>query len=218
MGRNVILTGILLVLIVGIFVFVWPTMYRYDHIRGRGFVFPVRVHRITGATEVLYLGGWKKVSNGQISDTEDRSPPEVSNKVPADELSRLNGQASIKRGLSRGDYIEADIYNGSSWVIKTVTIRLAFENESKHESFSRDYSLSPASTFNGEVKPLHAARFSERLGFTLEPGQTWRWNLVAATGHPAIGSTSKRDLISPFNKQIKVARHSYAVRATHSQR
>ena len=40
------------------FVFGWPTLYRYDHISIDGDVYPVRIHRIGGAADMLTSDGW----------------------------------------------------------------------------------------------------------------------------------------------------------------
>ena len=38
---------------VAFFFWVWPTAYRYDHISLENDTYPVRVHRVTGAAEML---------------------------------------------------------------------------------------------------------------------------------------------------------------------
>jgi hypothetical protein len=38
--------------------FVWPTIWRYDHIHESGGTRPVRINRFTGRTEILYSTGW----------------------------------------------------------------------------------------------------------------------------------------------------------------
>ncbi|MFA4995060.1 MAG: hypothetical protein WC521_07145 [Bdellovibrionales bacterium] len=43
------------------FSFIWPTFYRYDHIKPKeGTSFPVRINRITGNAEMLLFEGWRK--------------------------------------------------------------------------------------------------------------------------------------------------------------
>lgn len=196
--------------LVAILLFVWPTLYRYDHIKMGPYSYPVRIHRITGGAEMLYQTGWGKLgppppakAQSSLSGaTSDLSVEEIIHSyhcmgrypgyanrrqrevpVPNDEFQKLSasGNASIN---SLPGNIQAYIGNDSCWVIKTVTLRLTFENKKKRESFSRDYILSP--TDDGSkagVTPLHSAAFSAPVGFMLEPGQTWSWDLISATGH-----------------------------------
>ena len=39
--------------------FVWPTPYRYDHLRTSGHSLPVRINRFTGRAEWLNMRGWQ---------------------------------------------------------------------------------------------------------------------------------------------------------------
>lgn len=52
-------------LLLGLFAFyVWPTMYRYDHMgRGSGYTYPVRIHRVSGKAEMLTPYGWHEVKS-----------------------------------------------------------------------------------------------------------------------------------------------------------
>ncbi|MGH9705133.1 MAG: GGDEF domain-containing protein [Candidatus Acidiferrales bacterium] len=53
-------TVLTVVLAVALFAwFIWPTRYRYDHIKMGSYTFPVRIDRLSGRTEALYPGGWR---------------------------------------------------------------------------------------------------------------------------------------------------------------
>jgi hypothetical protein len=65
-----------LVLIAAFAAFVWPTIWRYDHITIDGDVYPVRIHRVTGHADVLLPGdGWTPAEDVTTDSTdEDQSP------------------------------------------------------------------------------------------------------------------------------------------------
>jgi hypothetical protein len=51
-------------------VYVWPTAYRYDHLRtSAGATIPVRINRFTGHAEFLGFSGWVQM---------EPNPPKVS--------------------------------------------------------------------------------------------------------------------------------------------
>jgi hypothetical protein len=59
MKRLVTIQILACVVLIFLGIFVWPTRYRYDHIKQGSNTVPVRIDRFTGKTEALYLeGGW----------------------------------------------------------------------------------------------------------------------------------------------------------------
>lgn len=47
--------------------FIYPTVYKYDKINQK---FPVRINRITGSTQILYMDGWQSVDKSQPSENQ----------------------------------------------------------------------------------------------------------------------------------------------------
>jgi len=54
---------IIILLILLFAVFVWPTLYRYESMSYSGNTLLVKIHRITGYTEVLMLNQWIPVKD-----------------------------------------------------------------------------------------------------------------------------------------------------------
>lgn len=90
--------------------FVWPTPYRYDHIHIGSSVFPVRIHRLTGKTEILLPRGWQ----------ERPASAEHKEKLPEKELSKLQGEAS----WDTWGHFAVSLYNGTEWRIDAITVRV----------------------------------------------------------------------------------------------
>lgn len=63
MKRLVIIQVFACVVLVFLGIFVWPTRYRYDHIKQGSMTLPIRIDRFTGRAEALYLeGGWSDLT------------------------------------------------------------------------------------------------------------------------------------------------------------
>ena len=59
---RVLVTAILALLAAAYAAYVWPTMYRYDHLTTEGNTYPVRINRITGDADMLVPDeGWLPV-------------------------------------------------------------------------------------------------------------------------------------------------------------
>jgi hypothetical protein len=53
---------VLLLVFLAFAAFVWPTLYRYDHVTVDGDTYPVRIHRVTGHADMLVPEeGWVPV-------------------------------------------------------------------------------------------------------------------------------------------------------------
>jgi hypothetical protein len=67
-------TALIAVLVVGLFGwFVWPTRYRYDHLKFGQMNLPVRIDRFSGRAEALYPSGWETL--GHTTDTIPSGAP-----------------------------------------------------------------------------------------------------------------------------------------------
>ena len=127
-----LLALVALVAVLGLYV--WPTPWRYDHVVLNGNTYPVRLHRISGVTEVL-LGtrGW--------TVTDQESSESVARKddiVPAEELRKIDGRLSV----TDYDWIEADIYNGTARQLGELRVRIIITNPDQSQVLDREYTLS----------------------------------------------------------------------------
>jgi hypothetical protein len=145
-------------------VLVWPTRYRYDHIKAGSSEFSVRIDRITGETDVFETrGGWE-------STVRVAAAP-----LSPDQLALLNSYASIDDGGT----LHYTTYNGSTQAVNSITIAITVKNADGSPVLSdRRYELGLDSS-DGE--PLKVSDYSCKLGFTLAPGQTWSSGIVDAT-------------------------------------
>jgi hypothetical protein len=153
--------------VIGVFlfawgIFFWPTLYRYDRITVGSASIPIRSHRITGATEVYRGTQWVPEKNS------DRPvPPEV--------LASLNGNADLSPSfVSSGSTLSGDLYNGSSWQISEITIRLAAVAADRSATWTRDFSEELY------LRPRSSAHFIISTGPASAP---FTWTVVAAKGH-----------------------------------
>lgn len=78
---------ILVVIVVMFASFVWPTLYRYDHLTLGDSRVPVRINRFTGNAQLLYVYGWVKMKkrvaaeNKSFDDTSYPSQAPMSSAV-----------------------------------------------------------------------------------------------------------------------------------------
>ncbi len=121
----------------------------------------------------------------------------VAQDLPASELAKLDGPASI-----RGNNLEVDVRNGSRWEIREITVGLTILQ--KPEPNSARYAwprLVPAAQttnlasgktadrtvlyhLKGSAGPSATSVFRETLGAGLLPDQDWHWAIVQAKGIP----------------------------------
>lgn len=90
--------------------FVWPTPYRYDHIHIESSVFPVRIHRLTGKTEILFPNGWQ--------ERPDKAAHKE--KVSDKELPNLHVEAF----WDTWGKFTVSLYNGTEWQIDEIAVRV----------------------------------------------------------------------------------------------
>jgi hypothetical protein len=146
---------------------VWPTQYRYDHINLSGRVLPVRIHRFSGTTEILYPSGWKTA--GQSGSTDPAALP-----LPANELQKLEGNADF-----RLNELWCNIYNGTSYRVNEITLHVQVTEAGKTSPvIDRDYRMKN-SYF---TDPLETGIFNQHVGFTPQQNQKWSWFIKGAAG------------------------------------
>lgn len=175
MGNTRILLRVLGFVIVLLFAwFIWPTPYKYDRTRIFGLgseVELVRINRFTGKVEVLGLGHWVV-----ISSDEPPSPGPSEELLPQDVLAKVEGNCKC----ALGGFLECEIYNGTNWELKELTVHFRLLDKEGNLSLERDYKLLPKYPSVGN--PLEVADFSARLGFDYESGQTFTWRIAQAKG------------------------------------
>ena len=164
-----LVTGVIFIaVLVATVIYVWPTPWRYEHLTLKGSSHPVRIHRVTGKTEVLYQEGWESVDAEPLPTT-----PAQDLRLPIDALRRVEkGQLQI----TNYGWIEAEIYNGNERRIREVRVRLIVVNPNGSEEINREYNLS---TSLGE--PLQSSKFSANCGCNLEKEQRMRWSITQAS-------------------------------------
>jgi hypothetical protein len=154
-------------ILVALGVFVWPTLYRYDHMKLEGSVYVVRIHRLTGRAQILHgFRGWR-----DAKASEDKGSKTVSMALPADQLAKLTGHLAI---TSYG-FIRADIYNGTERALSDVRVRLVIRSASGEKRLDREYNLISTGSL-----PLSASEFIAECDCRLEVGEKHEWHITAA--------------------------------------
>ena len=158
----------LFLLAIGIFlaVFVWPTRFRYDRMKLNNSEIPVRIDRFSSRTEVLYPTGWQEIKGPSVSRSGQRAslPPEAAAKV--------SGECSM---TSYDEYLNCEIYNGSSWTIRTISVSVSVFDAQGVSILSREYALTCG--IGVDVSPKSSAKCFAQMGFTLQGKQTWTYTM-----------------------------------------
>ena len=155
-------------------VFVWPTVYRYDHMDLNGTVLPVRIHRISGKTEILYPNGWKPAQQEQHDQTPETTTTPAA--LPQSELGKLEGNAQF---FSFARELSCSIYNGTSCRINELIVHVQVtESENGTPLIDRDYRL----TNSYFTDPMATGIFSAYVGFSPQQNQKWSWYIKGASG------------------------------------
>ncbi len=96
----------------------WPTLYRYDRLTGDGVSVPMRIHRLTGSTQVFVNGAWYK------SGTSDTAFGE---RLPPSDLALLAGEGGFGyTGHSYGTTgFGVSLYNGSTWTLTRIIFEVS---------------------------------------------------------------------------------------------
>jgi len=165
--KSTVLATLGIAVFVVLALYVWPTIYKYDHIKLDTNDYPVRINRLTDKTEFLLLDGW------HVSG-EQTKPSDTSRQLPSEEVSKLKGQPQI---MNYG-YLEFYVYNGSNWDVSEITILVEVFDANKIKVISRPYRMT------GYVTPQNSSKFLAELEFTLTAGQTWSYSVLSAIGTP----------------------------------
>jgi hypothetical protein len=131
------------------------------------------------------------------------SDPFVSRELPAGELLKLDGPASIK-----GNALEINVYNGTSWSLREITVGLTIVRHASTDPSAAKKHLAgrliPAAAIDpvapsssekrsdltllyhlkGSAPPSTTTVFRETLGGDLTSDQDWHWAIVQAKGIP----------------------------------
>jgi hypothetical protein len=94
---------------------VWPTPYRYDHIRFGSASTVARTSRLAGNSEVLDGNKWLKVRAAEGPEED----------LGSADLKKLTGNAQ----LGYDGQLRATLYNGSEFKLKEVTVEVAIREK-----------------------------------------------------------------------------------------
>ena len=122
----------------------------------------------------------------------------VSQELPLTELIKLDGPATIE-----GDTLQIQVYNGSGWNVREITLGLTIVRHNAESSAKNDgaklvtAAAGVESTvlekrsdvtllykLSGTAAPFATTVFKEPLGIPLSPNQEWHWAIVRAKGTP----------------------------------
>ena len=159
--------GLVLMVLIGLFV--WPTPYTFGQVAIGGSVYRVRVHRVSGAAEMFRTWGWEQI------DATATAAATLAD-LPEEHLALLSGTPRIEWGS-----LQYDIHNQSPWTVWELTTVLTVRNGFGSVVRTREYTLRN-STSSVRCGPDATATFFARLGFMLQPDETWTARVVGARG------------------------------------
>jgi hypothetical protein len=134
--------------------------------------------------------------------------PYVAEELPQDQISKLEGPASID-----GDDLRISVYNGSSWNLKEVTVGLTVVRRAESNAASyvpaklipavadmpapsgKPSDLTLLIHMKGSITPLTATVLHQKLPAALAPDQEWHWAIIQAKG------IRPSPLLSPLGEQ-----------------
>ena len=126
----------------------------------------------------------------------------VAQKLPHEELLKLDGPATIKDGT-----LQIAVYNGSVWDLREITVGITLIRSTtagvRAASMAAEHLVSAAQVepvrpqaeekrsdltllyrLKGSAPPAATTVFQETLAAPLSPGQEWHWAIVEAKGLP----------------------------------
>ena len=169
-SRSKVIPYCLLVICLAAFSFyVWPTPFRYDHLKLDKDTYPVRINRFTGSTEVFSPSGWAIIASEDAASTPNLI------ELSKEDISKLEGTAKI---TSYG-YIECDIYNGTTYTLDEIIIQYTIRQDDQ-VILSRLYDTFLDQHNSGD--PLAVSKFKAKLGQVPIKGQDWTWKVSSAKG------------------------------------
>lgn len=130
------------------------------------------------------------------------SDPYASRDLPAEDLAKLDGPATIN-----GDSLEIAVHNGSEWSLKEITVGLTIlrHGEAEESYLGPARIITAAATplpgtaplpeekrsdvtvlyhIKGAAAPASTTVFRESLGTPMASDQEWHWAIVEAKGYP----------------------------------
>jgi hypothetical protein len=106
--RGIALCVALMVLIV-LGIFVWPTRYRYEHLKQGNNDVPVRINRFNGRIEALSCAGWQTL--GVTPDKAIQGVPAAVTHVPQPAMDWRDGFVSAPTATNEGTLPVDEINN-----------------------------------------------------------------------------------------------------------
>ncbi len=116
--------------------------------------------------------------------------------LPLPELVKIDGPGSIQ-----GDNLQLEIFNGTDWDIREITIGLTLERKPGEDAevaararvIPASQPTEPATVerrsdvtllyhLKATAKPFSTTAFHENIGITPGPDEDWRWSIVEAKG------------------------------------
>jgi hypothetical protein len=166
--KSLLPTLLALAAITGLACYVWPTRYRYDHLKIGPNEYPIRTDRLSGETEIFYPTGW-------IKREPHLSQPDV--ELPPWEVAALQ-----TTGQMEFDSVKVQVYNGSKSQVSEISVSISIF-DAKHNPVisNRVYRLTPSYS-SSDLSPQSSGEFTARTGFDFEPTQTWEFSVVGAKG------------------------------------
>ena len=115
----------------------WPTLYKYDKMKIGGNSFIVKINRFTGHTQYFRAGKW-------ISQQDKISKKTVV--IPIEDKLKISGNG----GFSSLSSFSGKIYNGSSWTLTNITIKIVAREKNNtirwDRKFKTEINIPPLST------------------------------------------------------------------------
>jgi hypothetical protein len=144
--------------------FVWPTLYRHENLQVGSRSYPVRINRLTGATEVFRGSSWVR--------EQKRSTPRP---LTVAELLAVTGRGHMTRLGPYGPAtrFNGTIYNGTSLTLTERTVQLTLRGVGGKPRWTRLFSTKVS------IPPLSSATFGFDAG---EEGHGIDWSFAEILG------------------------------------
>jgi hypothetical protein len=128
LNQKTLSAAFVVILICTVAVFIWPTLYRFDKMHMSGDIFPVRIHRITGNTEILYPSGWIELKTEGAAKLHE---------LAKEDINKLSGKLIV----STEGYFKARIYNGTQKKISEIIVNVTLNGPQKSDPFGIRHEL-----------------------------------------------------------------------------
>lgn len=184
--------GFIASILVLIFIFVYPTIYRYDKLDQK---VPIRINRITGKTEMFSADGWKEPDDGSKANAS--AIKFQSGEIDLKQKSFKIGDLEIRKiNLSKYDF-SAEVINlgKKTLTLSSIETSLYDKNGSpliKQPIFKLIYS---------DLKPNETTVFSLDMGAV--PYDSVNWDLV--NKHNQDGNVTPVEIIAYSSYKLNVS-------------